>query len=144
MSYEVCSTLRSMKTKVCSTCKRRRKVKFFTRNASKKDGLNYSCGECQRAYTRAHYTSNKEYYASKSEDHRKKMQALVRGLKDVPCSDCGVRYPHYVMDFDHVRGRKTKQVADMVSRSMSERAIRKEAEKCDVVCANCHRERTHG
>jgi hypothetical protein len=48
--------------------------------------------------------------------------------------------PH-VMDFDHVRGKKTKNLSAMVSHFGME-AIKAEIAKCDVVCANCHRERT--
>jgi hypothetical protein len=27
--------------------------------------------------------------------------AFIRDLRDVPCSDCGGRFPPYMMDFDH-------------------------------------------
>lgn len=58
--------------------------------------------------------------------------------------DCGIKYPKYVMDFDH-RDPVTKRFsigADIGSMSLTR--IVEEAAKCDVVCANCHRERTHG
>ncbi len=47
------------------------------------------------------------------------------------------------MDFDH-RDRTTKkfEIGQYVSWSM--KSIMTEVEKCDVVCSNCHRERTHG
>jgi hypothetical protein len=67
---------------------------------------------------------------------------LIKQLKDKPCKDCGVQYPPYVMDFDHVRGEKVKNVSSMRSQSLE--AIVLEADKCDVVCANCHRARTYG
>ena len=45
------------------------------------------------------------------------------------------------MDFDHSDGStKLKNIADCVD--WSEKKILAEAEKCDVVCANCHRIRT--
>lgn len=59
-----------------------------------------------------------------------------------PCADCGVQYPPYVMQFDH-REPKTKLFvigASLFSRSLS--AVLAEIEKCDVVCANCHFQRT--
>ncbi len=67
---------------------------------------------------------------------------LIREIKDQPCADCGKRYPHYVMDFDHVRGKKKFNLAWMAIRSIKN--ILEEVAKCDVVCANCHRERTYG
>jgi hypothetical protein len=55
-----------------------------------------------------------------------------------PCLDCGVSYPFYVMDFDHVRGTKRKEVSSLSTL----KSIKAEIEKCDLVCANCHRHRT--
>lgn len=59
-----------------------------------------------------------------------------------PCNDCKKFYPHYVMDFDHVRGEKNKNVSSLAKRG-SRKQIWEEIEKCDLVCANCHRQRTH-
>jgi hypothetical protein len=55
-----------------------------------------------------------------------------------PCFDCGVAYPNYVMDFDHVRGTKDRDVSACTTLAM----LKREIAKCDLVCANCHRERT--
>ncbi len=32
---------------------------------------------------------------------REETRVIVREAKSVPCADCGVKYPYYVMDFDH-------------------------------------------
>ncbi len=63
--------------------------------------------------------------------------------KDVPCVDCGIKYPPHVMDFDHVRGVKVDDISRMVRVRVGERRLQAEINKCDVVCANCHRERSH-
>jgi hypothetical protein len=47
------------------------------------------------------------------------------------------------MDFDHVNGEKLDDICGMRMRTVSREAIRTEIEKCEVVCANCHRARTH-
>lgn len=66
---------------------------------------------------------------------------VVRLKESSPCVDCGNSYPAEVMDFDHVRGAKRYKVSRMiVSASMA--AVLTEIEKCDLVCANCHRLRT--
>jgi hypothetical protein len=65
---------------------------------------------------------------------------LIRKAKDVPCSDCGVRYPHWIMEFDHVSGVKIRNVSRM--RSWPVKSILDEIAKCDVVCSNCHANRT--
>ena len=67
---------------------------------------------------------------------------LLRALKSKPCMDCGQKYPSYVMDFDHRPGTEKKfGLKNMGARSVE--TILAEVAKCDLVCANCHRERTH-
>lgn len=66
---------------------------------------------------------------------------IIKQAKDVPCADCGKRYPHYVMDFDHVREGKLANVSNLAKGNVD--TLLAEIAKCDVVCANCHRERTY-
>ena len=71
---------------------------------------------------------------------------LAQYLRDLktktPCIDCGINYPYYVMDFDHVRGVKHANVMELVS-TLSKKRIDEEIAKCEIVCSNCHRIRTH-
>ena len=80
-----------------------------------------------------------QQHAASRECYKKKRVFLVE-FKNRPCMDCGIFYPPYVMEFDHVRGKKVNGVGRMLTNSM----VRLVAEiaKCDLVCANCHRERT--
>lgn len=57
------------------------------------------------------------------------------------CVDCGITN-HIMLDFDHLRDKKYN-VSRMIHDGFSWKAILKEIEKCEVVCANCHRLRTH-
>jgi hypothetical protein len=68
---------------------------------------------------------------------------LLEQLRDVPCADCGLRFPSYVMQFDH-RDSSDKRytVTRMIGRAGRQKIL-EEAAKCDIVCANCHRERTY-
>ena len=70
-------------------------------------------------------------------------RAAVDRLKDGPCRDCGGRFPRYVMDWDHVRGEKVSEVAKMRNSNAPIERILDEIAKCDLVCSNCHRIRTH-
>jgi hypothetical protein len=66
----------------------------------------------------------------------------IRKLKSTtPCADCEETYPHYVMDFDHVRGKKEQNVSAMMRKPTKK--IWDEIAKCELVCANCHRVRTY-
>lgn len=57
--------------------------------------------------------------------------------------DCGVQYPYWVMQFDH-RPDEVKEFTIGASvDKRSKAAVMAEIAKCDVVCANCHADRTH-
>ena len=61
----------------------------------------------------------------------------------MPCVDCGRTFPYFVMQFDHRDPREKKYlVSQMVGRTGTE-TILAEVRKCDIVCTNCHRERTY-
>ena len=75
---------------------------------------------------------------------RKSMQAFVRDIKTgKPCVDCGVSYAPHVMQFDHVRGKKEFNLSSVSSHFVAKHRVLAEIEKCEIVCANCHAERTH-
>ena len=71
---------------------------------------------------------------------------LAQYLRDLktktPCVDCGINYPYYVMDFDHVRGKKHANVMELIP-TLDKKKIDLEIAKCEIVCSNCHRIRTH-
>lgn len=100
------------------------------------------CRRHHNEYTRAHYRSNKEQY---TERNRKRLQAVrdvVNELKSAPCADCKNTFPPYAMDFDHLGlEEKLGNVSQMASLGLKK--VLKEIEKCEVVCAVCHRIRTH-
>ena len=68
--------------------------------------------------------------------------AMLNDIRDVPCADCGRRFPPCIMQFDH-RDPTTKAhgVTRMLMRARS--VILAEVAKCDIVCTNCHRIRTY-
>jgi len=71
------------------------------------------------------------------------LHKYLRDLKEkTPCVDCKINYPYYVMDFDHVRGKKHANVMELVT-TLSKKKIDEELAKCEIVCSNCHRVRTH-
>lgn len=57
------------------------------------------------------------------------------------CVDCGEREA-IVLEFDHVRGIKEANVSKLMQNGRSWAQVLKEIEKCEVVCANCHRKRS--
>lgn len=132
--------------KTCSKCSVEKPIHEFNKNKSRPDGLQTFCRECQkRQYKKYYKTDGERERLAKAREHRRdRLRSIVVDAKSVPCMDCGVEYPHYVMDFDHRDPEaKVTEVANMVARQMSEDSILAEIAKCDVVCSNCHRLRTH-
>ncbi len=95
-----------------------------------------------REYARKHYRENKRSYLDRNIRRRWEKRLWLIGYKDRPCADCKQRFPYYVMDLDHRdRSKKLHEVSELASRG-SWTKLKSEVEKCDVVCANCHRART--
>lgn len=78
--------------------------------------------------------------AERQKRYRQRKQGAILWYKLLhPCVDCG-ESDIRVLDFDHIRGDKLFQVQSGKYKVLSEILV--EIEKCDVVCANCHRIRT--
>lgn len=104
--------------------------------------------EKQAAYARKHYEQNKEAIKARAKAYTQiitiENREYVRTLKEeTPCTDCGNFYPYYVMDFDHVNGDKLYNIGDMLIGGIPLTKIKEEIVKCEIVCSNCHRIRTH-
>ena len=97
----------------------------------------------QAACSKRHYEANKKKIKKRSflrnKSQRRKNKEYTDAIKSISqCVDCGESNP-LVLDFDHVKGKKIKCISDMVRCSYSIDTIKKEIEKCEVRCANCHR-----
>ena len=98
-------------------------------------------------YSRKHYEENIERYKARAAASNKKLRLRNRDfIKEIkesnPCMDCGEFYPYYVMHFDHIYD-KNGSVSDLSRASSSLDRIQKEIDNCELVCANCHAERTY-
>lgn len=101
-----------------------------------------------RAYRAAHkerwLVYKAEWQREKAALQRADVRELIATAKSVRCADCGRKYPTCVMDFDHVRGKKLLNVGHAQAKlAYNIEKVKAEIAKCDVVCANCHRIRTH-
>jgi hypothetical protein len=103
--------------------------------------------EYHREYMRRWYANNKDLQVRRVRANtvrrREQLAGWINQFKRRPCADCGGEFPPYLMDFDHVSGEKFDNICGMRMRTVSREAILTEIEKCEVVCATCHRARTH-
>jgi hypothetical protein len=93
-------------------------------------------------YCREYYRKNKEAAKKRKRRAIEKRLKQIRAAKDKPCADCGIKYSYWIMQFDHVRGVKLFNIGQKVWK-LGIANLMKEILKCDVVCANCHAERTY-
>jgi len=140
---------------ICKKCgnetPRNRFATFRQRDGS--IGRRGECWNCRNKY----YTDNAEKMKAyrveynkrtrpkrdlDQESRRKIAKDYINSAKDVPCADCGKKWPPVAMDFDHVRGDKIKSISSYVSGAYKLELIKEEIAKCEVVCACCHRIRT--
>jgi hypothetical protein len=96
--------------------------------------------EKRRQYQTVWRARHRARLREKSAKRNAARSALLAELKSKPCLDCGGKFPPECMDFDHVRGEKRDNLSSI--RDLSVPNIMEEIEKCEVVCANCHRVRT--
>lgn len=134
-----------MKTKYCPLCKRVRLTKSFNKDIKRYDGLQSTCRPCKHKYDHAWYRSHKEAHYKNTrvlkEKYKGKLTSwLCNYLIKHPCIDCGEQ-DIIVLEFDHINGKKYKEVSKLVSRILSLDIVKREVEKCVVRCANCHSRR---
>lgn len=136
--------------KWCNYCKQEKPPTAFNLKYPKLDNdiLQAYCKECNAK-------KNKEWYQLHKSEHKKRVYAerkiereqvrqYVNLIKTAPCSDCNNTFPPYVMDFDHRDPSKKKENVASMTTNYSLTMVKEEIAKCDLVCANCHRIRTHG
>lgn len=131
--------------KRCTTCRLEKQEVDFALKRTKRQPV---CKQCKRNYNKTWYAVNKETHVSAVQKNNAKymaeIQEFVNELKNKPCTDCGNRFPPYAMDFDHLDpSMKDDCVSRMIRHRRPLTKISAEISKCELVCAVCHRIRTH-
>jgi hypothetical protein len=126
--------------KRCARCKLEKPLSDFAR---KYETVRQPyCRACQAEYHREHYRKNKKRYVDAARERKRRLRATLREARNKPCADCGRQFPSYAMDLDHREGEVKKATFNELLYG-SAQALLAEIAKCDVVCAVCHRIRTH-
>jgi len=109
-------------------------------------GTGRVCKACQkmrcRKWTKENGVARRAATLRAKEETREKKAQLVE-YKGGQCLDCSGVFPTCCYHFDHRDPlQKSAGIAQMMHRPIEE--IKQEADKCDLVCANCHAIRTYG
>ena len=102
-------------------------------------------GVCHKPFRKNWYEDNKERHLEQVKARKHEARNIAREyvwnyLSTHPCVECGENDP-VVLEFHHRHG-KDKAVSEMVTGGYPASTIQGEIDKCDVLCANCHRKKT--
>jgi hypothetical protein len=128
----------------CNRCGQEKPLTDFAWHRRDKGKRQHHCRTCQAAYRRAHYLRNRERYIARVQRRKQELriertQFLIDYFAEHPCTDCGEADP-VVLEFDHLRDKDFDVASKLLHYPWAR--ILAEIEKCEVVCANCHRRRT--
>ena len=128
--------------KRCCTCKQVKPLADFNRLRKAKDGRQPSCRESQRRLS-PRATGTDTCPASergRSDELAENRELLLAYLSERCCVDCGEE-DLIVLEFDHLRDKR-QNISVLISTGYEWAYILDEIQRCEVVCANCHRRRT--
>ena len=115
-----------MEMRVCRYCGEEKPIdQYETANTIK--GKKYKRWKCRTCYC-----------ATKRDRRHKTSEWFLELKKTLSCKNCGDDR-HYVLDLHH-RDPNKKDICLANTRSWGKERILGEMKKCDVLCANCHRE----
>lgn len=127
----------------CGSCGVTKTRADFNRKASRSDGLQEVCRDCNRESSRRYYRRNRDHHLAVVRARTTAQRAAATALVAAhplthPCVDCGTSDIR-VLDFDHRPGESKRDgVMAMVRNGFSGEALLTEITKCDVRCRNCH------
>ena len=95
--------------------------------------------EYQRNYQRSWHQRHKEKRLAKVYERKAAIHEYIQSIKNqLCCAVCGERHPA-TLQFHHLNSEdKTFAIGKAVYRGFSLDRIKKEIQKCIVLCANCH------
>ncbi|HUH98789.1 MAG TPA: hypothetical protein VLZ89_15600 [Anaerolineales bacterium] len=129
----------------CIRCTQWKDESEFNIRNTEKGYLQSVCKSCQQEQGKARYIGDPETVKEINRSARQKgkdraKQFIYEYLLNQVCADCG-ESDNRVLTFDHVRGIKKYNIADMIQQGLSNETIRIEMQKTEVVCFNCHMRR---
>ena len=115
----------------CSVCNSELEVSIFCPQKCCSD-------ECRKVYKKE-YLKNKKYNYNDVKNWRLKKKKKAIEYKGGKCEKCGYDKCISAMEFHHLNPLE-KDFSISSNINMSYEKIKKELDKCILVCANCHRE----
>lgn len=128
-------------TKICNVCKEEKKLSEFHPNKKCRLGVTGTCRSCNQDRVNKWYRDNRKRRQEVVNKANRELKLRAIEYMGGVCSDCKKEYPPCVMQFHHLDGR-TKKDNPPYFRYWPK--LKKELDKCVMLCANCHLIRHHG
>ena len=127
-----------MITKKCTKCKIEKNLNKFYKSQKY---YRSHCKDCMKQYFKQNENNIKQY----REKRLKEIKQWYNGYKStLKCRYCDEDFTE-CLEFHHLKPEtKIDNVVYMVHNGVSLEKIKKEMDKCIVVCANCHRKIHYG
>lgn len=124
--------------KTCSACKQEKPLSEFYRSKNKPGGYAYLCKCCSDISNKKTRDKDPSKYFGFRNSYKQDIQEKVNQYKqDRGCQVCGENTHPSVLDLHHLD--PSEKELDPASAKTSWSRFLGEAEKCIVLCANCHR-----
>lgn len=121
-------------SKTCRKCRAEKPLSAFSKE---RDGHQKWCKACWREYTQRHRESKR----AAADARRARARNVVKAIKaSGACTGCGLADPD-CLEFDHI-GEKTGNIGALVASRIGVERLKAELDRCELVCACCHRRRT--
>lgn len=154
--------------KKCSSCKEIKPLEEFCKNNSRKDGYHYRCKMCHYEPMKKWRRKNKEKikkdfqkWAEENREYRQKYQKkwqeetrystkwkykrilewipiVINIFGKVECFQCGYDKNFAAFHFHHRNPEEKEYKITSLLRSKVNSERKKELEKCEILCSNCH------
>jgi len=120
----------------CKLCHDKKPLNEFVSNYS----FRFRCKKCHRTKTYRWRNENKPAFIEIRQRRGKRSAAFIRSLKEgKSCCQCEKPFPPHVLDFHHLFDKEWT-ISQLYGKSHDR--ILKEIGKCQLLCANCHRDTT--
>ena len=146
--------------RVCPNCNKLKQIEDYHKNKARIDGHDSYCKTCKKQKIKEYrqtpqgkkiarkaaikwQQSNKDYTNAYQTEYCLKNKTKAIEYLGGCCNICKLSFLYVIYDFHHRNPiEKDFHPAAMFTRSW--KTIQKELDKCDLLCANCHRVVHHG
>lgn len=127
---------------MCWVCKEEKSDDSFWKDRKRYDGLQGRCISCAKESYVKNKTEVNANNRKRARHSRDRLMAVAAERMSGGCITCGENNI-LVLEFDHRDpSKKVESIAFMISYARAMNKFLEELDKCDVLCANCHRIKT--